>query len=302
MPVRQQMMPRLFALTFFTIALCACGDAEQVPVNDAPAYDTAERAGMASPAPTSLAKLAASSGNTSSPVQTSRDASLSAAVAPSMIIRNGSATLEVDSLELAIAAVQQLATRYGGYVGNSSLSTAEYQWRSATIELKIPATRFDSALAGLQSIGKVESISSSAEDVGEEFVDISARVANARRLEERMVNLLATRAGKLEEMLAVERELARVREEIERYTGRIRYLQSRISTSTLTVTVHEPAPLVRSSAGDNVLRNAFRDAWRNFVSFVAGFIALLGIIIPTLALLVIGVWGWRNLRARRPSN
>lgn len=217
---------------------------------------------------------------------------------PSLIIRNGTVALEVRSIEPAMVAVQNLAARLGGTVGNSSMSSAEYQRRSARIELKIPAARFDSALVGLEPIGTVESVSSSAEDVGEEFVDVTARVANARRLEERLISLLATRAGKLEEVLAVERELARVREEIERYTGRIRYLQSRVATSTLTVTLREPAPLVRTSPGDNVIMNAFRDAWRNFVGFVAGFIALLGVIVPSMLLLVIVVWGWR--RARRP--
>ena len=177
---------------------------------------------------------------------------------PSMIIRNGSASVQVDSLELAIIAVQKMAATFGGYVGNTSLSAGENQLRSATLELKIPSARYDDALAGLKPIGKVESVSSTAEDVGEEFVDVSARVANAHRLEDRLVTLLATRTGKLEDVLAVERELARVREEIERYEGRIRFLKTRVATSTLSVTVHERAPLVSASPGENILVNAFR--------------------------------------------
>jgi hypothetical protein len=209
------------------------------------------------------------------------------AVTPSMIIRNGSASVLVDSLELAIAAVEKLAASFGGYVGNTSLASGENQVRSATIELKIPASRYDSALAGLKPIGKVESVSSTAEDVGEEFVDVTARVANAHRLEERLVTLLATRTGKLEDVLAVERELARVREEIERYEGRLRYLKTRVAVSTLSVTVHERAPLVSSSPGENVILDAFKDAWRNFVRFVAGTIAMMGVIIPILAIVFV---------------
>jgi hypothetical protein len=217
-----------------------------------------------------------------------------------MIIRNGSASVLVDSLELGIAAVQQLATRYGGYVGNTSLSAGDYQVRSATLEIKIPAARFDSAIVGLKPIGKVESVSSTAEDVGEEFVDVTARVANAKRLEDRLVALLATRTGKLEDVLAVERELSRVREEIERYEGRLRYLTSRVAISTLSVTVHERAPLVSATPGENVLLDAFRNAWRNLVRFVAGFIALLGIIVPSVALLALVIFAWRRFRRRAP--
>lgn len=215
----------------------------------------------------------------------------------STIIRSGSASLEVDSLEVAIAAVERVARSLGGWVGNSSLSAGSERVRSATLELKIPAPRYDDALRGLDPVGRVESVSSTAEDVGEEFVDLSARIANARRLEERLVTLLATRTGKLEDALAVERELARVREEIERQEGRLRYLRARTATSTLVVTVHEPFPIVGTHPGDNPIGEAFREMWRNFVGFTAAAIASLGILAP-VALITAVAWAlirrWRK--------
>lgn len=150
-----------------------------------------------------------------------------------MIIRNGQVSIEVDSLEIAIDAVQNLATSLGGYTGNTSLTAGAYTVRSATLELKIPSARYENALSRLSPIGKVESQSSTAQDVGEEFVDVTARQANAHRLEERLIALLATRTGTLEDVLAVERELARVREEVERYEGRLRYLRAHVATCTL---------------------------------------------------------------------
>jgi hypothetical protein len=137
--------------------------------------------------------------------------------------------------------VQRIATALGGWVGNTSLSAGTYEVRSATIELKVPSARYDEALAGLRPIGKVETVNSTAEDVGEEFVDLSARTANARRLEERLVTLLATRAGKLEDVLNVERELAVC---VRRSSAmrRLRPQDARCHLSTLAVTVHERAP------------------------------------------------------------
>ena len=217
-------------------------------------------------------------------------------VAPSMIIRNGNVMIEVDSLELAIAAVRQLAASLGGYVGNVSTSTGEYAVRSATIEVKVPSARFDDALGGVAPLGKVEQSNTTAEDVGEEFVDVTARVTNAKRLEERIVNLLATRAGKLEDVLAVERELARVREEIERYEGRLRFLRTRVAISTLSVTVHEKAPLVSPNPGTNVIAEAFRDMWRNFVGLVAWVISSLGVAIPVAIALALA---WRFIGRRK---
>jgi len=220
-------------------------------------------------------------------------------VAPSMLIRTGAASIEVDRLDPAIIKVRQLAAQLGGYVANSSISGGRDQIRSATLELKIPAARYDQAVSGLGGIGRVESVNTNVEDVGEEFVDITARVANSKRLEERLVGLLATRTGKLEDVLAVERELARVREEIERYEGRIRFLRTRAAVSTLSVTVHEPAPLLGRSPGENPIVGALVQAWRNFVGFIAWLIASLGVLIPVAIIAAGGWYVFRAIRSRK---
>src|SRR5213592_326131 len=119
--------------------------------------------------------------------------------ANTMIIRTGQAFIEVDKVDPAILKVRQLVTQAGGYITNSSISGGHDQIRQAAIEIKIPNTKYDEAVGSLNSIGKVETVSSNAQDVGEEFVDVSARVANARRLEERLIDLLARRTGKLDE-------------------------------------------------------------------------------------------------------
>ena len=132
-------------------------------------------------------------------------------VTPSMVIRTGQASVEVDSLEPAVALIRALAGRVGGYVANTAMQTGRGQLRAATLELKIPADRFDEALAGLPPIGKLESVDVNAQDVGEEFVDVTARMTNSRRLEARLIDLLAARTGKLKDVLDVEQARARAR-------------------------------------------------------------------------------------------
>jgi hypothetical protein len=219
--------------------------------------------------------------------------------AAKMVIRTAVASVKVDSLERAIAAVHDLAARVGGFVANAGLQTGDGQLRSATIEVKVPATRFDEAFEGLRPIGKLESSNVVTQDVGEEFVDVTARMDNAHRLERRLIDLIATRTGKLKDVLDVEQELARVREEIERYQGRLRYLQAHTAMSTLTVYVHEPVPVV-GSAGTSVMGEAFRQAWRNFVTFLAVFVQALGIIIP-LGAIAGAVWLVVRARERASS-
>ena len=205
-----------------------------------------------------------------------------------MIIRTATASVEVDSLQPAIVQVRLLATRLGGYVASSGIETGKNQLRQADIELKIPAARFDEALSGLTPIGKLESVNVDAEDVGEEFVDVTARMDNAKRLESRLIDLLATRTGKLKDVLDVEQSLARVREEIDRYEGRIRYLKAHTAMSTLRVSVHEPLPVV-GTAGKSVMGEAFTQAWRNFVVLMSLAVQSLGVVLP-LGLIAAGAW------------
>ncbi len=234
----------------------------------------------------------------SSAVDVVQSVNSATAAAPTMVIRTGQAFIEVDKVDPAILKIRQLAAQLGGYIANSSISGGRDQIRQATLELKIPAPRYDQAVGSLSTIGKVETVNSTAEDVGEEFVDVTARVSNARRLEERLITLLSTRTGKLDEVLRVERELARVREEIERYEGRLRFLSTRVATSTLTITVHEPAPILGNNPGDNPIAAAVRRAWKNFVALVAGLIASLGVVIP-LALLGLAAWmGYKRWKSR----
>src|SRR5204863_146 len=79
---------------------------------------------------------------------------------------------------------------------------------------------------------------------------------------------VATRTAKLKDVLDVQQGLARVREEIDRYEGRLRYLRAHAALSTFTIYVHEPLPIV-GRAGSSVMGEALAQAWRNFVDLVA---------------------------------
>lgn len=218
---------------------------------------------------------------------------------PAMLIRNGSAYVEVAQLDSAVAAVRALAARLGGHVADASMQLGAQQVRQASLTLRIPAARFDDALGGLAPIGEVESVNVGTEDVGEQYTDLEQRLTNARRLEARLLELLDTRTGELEDVLAVERELARVREEAERIEGKLRHLRARVAMSTLIVTVHEPAPLLSEYPGQNLLLRSLRQAGRNFLELIAAVIASLGIVVP-VALLGWAVWLlWRRRQRRR---
>jgi len=289
-------------LALASLTLLACGDPATRMASDSSAANQADLLRTSAsaarrpmlgfsaegrPAPASLSEVVVTDAADALPMPTETD----------MVIRTATASVKVDSLEPAVASVRDLAARVGGFVANTTIQTGEGQLRSATIEVKVPAIRFDEALAGLKPIGKLESANVETEDVGEEYVDVTARMDNAHRLERRLIDLLATRTGKLKDVLDVEQSLARVREEIERYEGRLRYLKAHTAMSTLTVSVHKPLPVV-GTAGRSVMGEAFRQAWRNFVTFLAVLVQSLGVIIPLGA---IAAAAWLATRRWRPA-
>jgi hypothetical protein len=284
----------LATVGLFTSALLACRPANRPGTPTRERSDVPAMQKVAAPASAPRDEAADAGSAAHNPTAVVPDP----AAAPSMVIRTGNASVEVDSLELAMDALRRLAQRVGGFVGNSSIQSGREQLRQATLEIKVPAPRFDELTGGLAPLGRVEFVNVSAEDVGEEYVDLTARVANSRRLEERLIDLLGSRTGRLQDVLAVERELARVREEIERQEGRLRYLKSRMSLSTLSVTLHEPPPLVADHPGWNPLWEAMRQAWRNFVGLLAGVIASLGFVLPVAAAAGAGIFLVRRIKRR----
>ena len=205
-----------------------------------------------------------------------------------MLVRHGQASIEVKAVDDAVTRMRQTAAQFGGFVANTALRTGKDEQRSAMLQLRIPSAQFDGAVAALSQLGKVESVNVNAEDVAEEYVDLGARLANARRVEARLAEMLATRTGKLSDVLTVEQELARVRQEAERYEARMRWLEHRATLSSLDVSIHEKLPLIDSTRGRGPILEAFAEAWERMVGFVAWLIALLGILVPLGALFLLG--------------
>jgi hypothetical protein len=218
-----------------------------------------------------------------------------------MLVRHGQASIEVKAVDDAVSRMRQTAAQFGGFVANTALRTGKDEERSAILQLRVPSAQFDGVVGALSQLGKLESVSVNAEDVAEEYVDLGARAANARRVEARLVELLATRTGKLSDVLTVEQELARVRQETERYDARLRWLERRASLSSLDVTIHEKLPLIDSPRGRGPILEAFAEAWERMVGVIAWFIASLGILLPLGVIIGAGVViGRRIIRGGTP--
>lgn len=156
------------------------------------------------------------------------------------IIKDASVSVQVTSFRDVVARAASICEAQGGYVQSSSAQASEDELRSGTVVLRVPSDKFDAVLADIEGLGKVRSKEVAGRDVTEEYVDLEARLSNWQQQEKQLLAIMA-KASKVSDILQVQAELGRVREEIERITGRLKYLNSQIDFSTITAEFFEPS-------------------------------------------------------------
>lgn len=234
---------------------------------------------------------------------------------PRKIIYNARLTLIVESITSLSERLAKIVKDAGGYVSETDQSGSTHAQRTSTWTVRIPVEKFDDVLDGLGRLGEVQQFHKDSQDVSQEYYDTEARILNKQQEEKRLLKHLAESTGKLQDILAVERELTRVRGEIETMQGRIRYLGSLSSLSTVTVTATEVAdfkPPVQPTFGTEIARTFNRsletlvDAAKQVVLAVVALAPWLPLLV-VLALLMLLVWrrlraAWREQVVLTPTN
>jgi hypothetical protein len=172
-------------------------------------------------------------------------------------------------------------TRFGGYVAEANVDRTSGTQRSGKWVVRVPATEFDSFVNAIVNIGVPETRHSNAQDVSEEFVDLEARIRSKREVERRVLRLLEDKAGNIKDVISVEGELGRVREDIERMEGRVRYLLDRTALATLTINAREQQTYVPPQAP--VFTAQVAHTWGQSVQTLENFAKALTLIAVGLA-------------------
>ena len=155
-----------------------------------------------------------------------------------MVIRNGTLSLVVADTGKAMDQASRLAKDMGGYVVSSRM-WQEGKRVAGSIAIRVPAELFADAVRALKAMAvEVTAEDTSSQDVTEEYVDLSSRLRSLEATETQLLQLMKT-ATKVEDVLAVQRELARVQKELEQTKGRMKYLEQSSATSVIQVTLRE---------------------------------------------------------------
>lgn len=229
------------------------------------------------------------------------------------IIFTANIQLVVDEFEGVSKAVSELAKKHGGFAASSNIIGSEGEPRRGDWTLRIPSQNFETFVDGSKALGQVKSHSQDSQEVTAEYVDLEARLRNLRAEETRLHKHLDENTRSLKDILEVEREIARVRGEIERIEGRLNVLKDLTSLSTVTLSVEEIKDYVPEATEEPGFGTQVARTWSGSIDAVGGFFTRLSLgvvgfvpwLVIVLPVCLIGWFGlkrvWRHLHRTAPT-
>jgi len=225
------------------------------------------------------------------------------------IIRNANLSIEVASPLETQRKLFSIAESHGGFVVTSEMTQQSSDDKSkpqlsVNLVVRVPANQFDQVVEEIRGAGtRILQEKRTGQDVTEEFIDLEARMKNQKALENQFLDIMK-RAGKVEDALEVQRQLAEVRTEIEKLEGRKRFLENQASLSTINVTLQTPTQIVNPVGFWYNVKSAFADgvdvAGEIVLFVIRAVIALLSIIVLiVLPLALLAKLGIKIVRRRR---
>lgn len=204
------------------------------------------------------------------------------------LIKNGSVTFETSDLKATKSRIDQLVKKHQAYFSKESENEIGNRI-NVHLTIRVPAKRFDSLLNDIsQGVEKFDYKQIKIKDVTEEFLDLETRLKNKKELEQRYIQILK-KAKNVKEILEVEKEIGKLREDIESAEGRLKYLKDQVSVSTLEVSFYKE---VYSETGfGKKVKDSFKDGF-------GGLKSLSLFLISVWPFLIIGVVLWLWLRKR----
>lgn len=209
-------------------------------------------------------------------------------VSPQKIIRTIRLSLNTRAFDEDLVKLNAALAEHKGYVEYSDIAADRGSRRYANLTLRIPKDNLDAYLSQVKGIAQTVSVTESQEDVSERYSDTSTRLKTQTTKMDRLLDLLS-KASLVEDVLEIEREIAETQYQIDRLTGSLRGMDSKVDYSTVTLYMTEevvtPSPTELSLV--ERIRLAVSDAWMVVVDFLENLVILLSVTVPYLLILAI---------------
>ncbi len=155
------------------------------------------------------------------------------------LIRNAEVELEIASFDDAIQKITALANEERGYVATTSSEKQANGKLKGQVVVKVLPENLDRFLQKIRGLGELKNQTLGTEDVTKAYFDTESRLKNARVMEQRLIDMLKKKSDDINDLLQVEKELGRVREQIEQMQGELKYWDSQVQFATVTIQLSE---------------------------------------------------------------
>jgi Domain of unknown function (DUF4349) len=162
--------------------------------------------------------------------------------------------MTVDDTDSVASSLRAKTEELGGYVASSRVSEGDGKQHGATLELRVPSDKLGELRSSVRGFGELTTDAETTEDVTEARADLEARLAAARAEETRILELMQNKTGSIADVLETEKELARIRENIERLDAERRALVTRVDFAKVHVTLNPNVPAAWSTPGESVAK------------------------------------------------
>ncbi len=176
-------------------------------------------------------------------------------------------------------------------------SEGDYAYGSLTLAVRAGDARNfgkELATAGDKVDGKLVSSSIEGEDLSKGIVDTEARLRARTLLRDRLMEVLRSRNGTVAELVAAERGVAQVNEEIDQATSWLAEMRGRVAYSTMSVSYESGTPATGSFA--DPIRNTWNSLGGILGTMISVLIILTVVLVPLALLVWAGIFAWRRLR------
>jgi hypothetical protein len=154
-----------------------------------------------------------------------------------MLVVTGRVDVAADDVAGLVRELRQRVTGARGAIMTEEMTAATGEPPRATLRLRLPPPEVQPLLDWLGARAQILSRDLKAADVSREFVDRQMAIKSLRVTATRLQKLIEERPGVLADVLAIERELTRVRRELEQHEGAQRLLADQVARATLDLTI-----------------------------------------------------------------
>jgi hypothetical protein len=285
----------LLAGCLLTLYLSCAGNADRQIAYDGNAAPSTDAGAM--PASDESVAQEAELANAAEPITTNNLAN--GTVISPKIIKNAEVNYQVNNYKAARQQIIETVKTFNGRIASENENNNNHTL-SNTFVIRIASDRFDTLLTQLLKPAiYIQHKTITSNDITEQYVDIQARLKARKAVEERYTQLLK-QAKTIKEIMDVEAQLRLIREDIDAAEGKLRYMDSRVSESTIDLSIYEQLPYTSQPEQGfwSRIMQAFVNGWRSLIEFIISLVSIWSFLLlfGIAALLLRKVWGRKKTK------